>query len=313
MWEKKGIIFSRQNLPGDFWWSQSHTQIPVADLLDNGRIRIYYSTRDGQGRSRTSYFEVLAEDPSQVEYVHDNFILDLGEIGAFDDCGAMPSDLVTVDGKKYLFYIGWNVRNTVRYHNSIGLAISEDGGKTFEKAFPGPILDRTHLEPHFIVTPRVLFENGQWNMWYCGCTKHHLIDGISEPQYQIKYASSKDGVIWERKNQVAIPYAHPFEANARAAVVHDEEGYKMWFCHRSIKDYRTSRKEGYKIGYAESQDGIAWNRDDTRAGIALSEDGWDSQMIAYPYLLDVGGKRLLFYNGNGFGLDGIGYAVWQND
>jgi hypothetical protein len=52
-----------------------------------------------------------------------------------------------------------------------------------------------------------------------------------------------------------------------------------------------------------------WERDDARAGIDVSADGWDSQMICYPAVVDLGERVLLFYNGNGFGANGFGYAT----
>jgi hypothetical protein len=35
-------------------------------------------------------------------------------------------------------------------------------------------------------------------------------------------------------------------------------------------------------------------------------------MIAYPHVVDTGYGRYLFYNGNGFGAAGFGYAVWRD-
>jgi hypothetical protein len=52
-----------------------------------------------------------------------------------------------------------------------------------------------------------------------------------------------------------------------------------------------------------------WNRDDTLAGIDVSAEGWDSEMVAYPHLVEVDGKTLMFYCGNYFGVEGFGYAV----
>ena len=47
----------------------------------------------------------------------------------FDDGGAMPSWLVEHGDILYLYYIGWTAGVTVSYRNSIGLAISDDGGR----------------------------------------------------------------------------------------------------------------------------------------------------------------------------------------
>jgi hypothetical protein len=52
-----------------------------------------------------------------------------------------------------------------------------------------------------------------------------------------------------------------------------------------------------------------WSRDDPEAGIDPSEHGWDSKMIAYPAVVVANGRTLMFYNGNGFGVEGFGYAT----
>jgi predicted GH43/DUF377 family glycosyl hydrolase len=82
----------------------------------------------------------------------------------------------------------------------------------------------------------------------------------------------------------------------------------MWFCYRSISDFRDG-KGSYRIGYASSKDMINWKRDDQKAGIDVSEEGWDSKMITYPYIVQNEDQLIMFYNGNGFGENGFGYAT----
>ena len=307
-WMKKGVVFTAEgNSKGD--WMLSHAQIPVPDMLDDGVLRIYFGTRDRLNRTSTTYVEVEADNPSKVIYVHDRPVLSPGRLGAFDDSGAMPSCIVTSGRRKYLYYIGWNVRTTVRYHNSIGLAVSDDGGRTFTRLYEGPIMDRTFLEPYFVVTPYVIVENGVWKMWYCGCSGWYVENGITEPRYQIKYAESLDGIRWTRDNRICIPYGHDKEANARACVIKDGQMYRMWYCYRSISSYRTEKDSSYRLGYAESTDGVNWMRRDEDVGIDRSEDGWDSQMLAYPYVYQHKGRKYMLYNGNGFGRSGFGYAI----
>lgn len=303
---KKGLIFK---VDGKYPWSQTHAQIPSPDILPNARLRIYYSTRDALSRSLTSFIEVNALDPKEVLYVHDRPILDFGKLGCFDDSGVMPSCVVTHNGAKYLYYCGWNTSTTVRYRNCIGLAVSEDGGITFRRAFEGPILDRSKDEPHLVVTPHVMVEDGIWKMWYCGCTGWKIVNGITEPQYLVKYAESTDGINWQRENRIIIPYRHESEAIGRPVVVHENGIYKMWYSYRSIDGYRTNRNRSYRTGYAESKDNFSWERKDDQAGLELSKEGWDSQMIAYPYVVDYQDQRYILYNGNGFGKSGFGYAV----
>ena len=49
-----------------------------------------------------------------------------------------------------------------------------------------------------------------------------------------------------------------------------------------------------------------------QAGLDRSANGWDSVMLTYTSLLRVSGKMLCFYNGNGFGRAGFGYAVAED-
>jgi hypothetical protein len=82
----------------------------------------------------------------------------------------------------------------------------------------------------------------------------------------------------------------------------------MWYSYRTGVNYRSNKDDSYKIGYAESSDGISWTRKDEQAGIASSSVGWDSEMVAYPYIYQHKDRKYLFYNGNGFGQSGFGFA-----
>ena len=88
---------------------------------------------------------------------------------------------------------------------------------------------------------------------------------------------------------------------ARPCVVSDDGRYRMWYSYDSGC--------GYRIGYAESEDGLRWTRRDDRAGISPSATGWDSEAQAYPWVFSHDGTRFLLYNGNAFGRTGFGLAV----
>jgi hypothetical protein len=74
----------------------------------------------------------------------------------------------------------------------------------------------------------------------------------------------------------------------------------MWYSYSS---------RNYKIGYAESSDGIRWRRKDDNAGLDVSKTGWDSEMVAYAFIFLHNEKKYMLYNGNSFGKNGMGYAV----
>ena len=308
-WIKKGLIFS---VDRNYEWGQTHASLPTVDKISEDRLRVYFGTRDARNFSFTTFIEIEADNPSNVLYLHDKAVLVPGPMGAFDDCGAMPSWIVDHRGKKYLYYVGWNVRNTVPYHNSIGLAVSSDNGMTFQKLSDGPIIDRNIAEPYFSALPCVLVEDGLWRMWYLSCVKWSVFNNRPEPYYHIKYAESKDGVNWKRAEKVCIDFKDSREcAIARACVINDNKQYKMWYSYRNLENYRTDKINSYRIGYAESINGADWIRKDSETGINVSPDGWDSQMIEYPFVCNYKGKRYMFYNGNGFGKSGIGYAILE--
>ncbi len=308
-WSKKGLIFvcdSNQQ------WNKSYASVPTVYKIDEKRLRIYYTSRDIQNRTNISFIDVQADKPDNIIYIHNKPVLTHGNIGMFDDMGAMVSHVFDVGVEVWMYYVGWNVRNTIAYHNSIGLAISQDGGMTFEKFSKGPLFDRTYKEPYFSSIPFILKEDNIWRMWYSSATKWVEYDGKTEPYYHIKYAESKNGIDWKRESKVAINFKDKDECGiVRACVLKDNSIYKMWYSYRFLQDYRVDKIKSYRIGFAESKDGINWIRKDEDIGIDISESGWDSEMIQYPFVYDYHDKRYMIYNGNIFGKTGFGYAVLE--
>jgi hypothetical protein len=305
-WIKKGLIY---NPAGDAQWSRTHASVPTVDTADPKVWRIYFGTRDEMNRNRISYIDVEGGNPANVLYRHNAPVLDLGGLGTFDECGVMPSWILDYGGKKYLYYIGWTVRTTIPYHNAIGLAISVDGGHTFRRFSEGPLFGENYVEPFFTGTSCVLIENDVWKNWYLSCTGWTKAEGRAEPRYHIKYAESSDGVNWDRCGRVAIDYKSESEAGiVRASVLRENDLYHMWYSYRGGIAYRMNPETSYRIGYAQSKDGISWTRMDDCAGIDVSAEGWDSEMIEYPHVVQHRGTKYMFYNGNKFGHSGFGYA-----
>jgi hypothetical protein len=305
-WEKRGRIFVPDgNLP----WMRTHAGLPVADLLDEQTLRIYFAGRDDQGRSRIGCLDVDADDPRTVLRLHPEPLLPLGERGTFDDNGMTPSCIVSDGDCKYLYYIGWNPQVTVSYRLAIGLATSHDGGRSYRRCSAGPLLDRDREEPFFNTAPCVVREGRRWRMWYVSCTGWEDVQGHPEPRYHVKYAESDDGIAWRRTGLVAIASGPMAEAIGRPWVMRLADRYAMWFSYRGLVDYRTDRAAGYRVGYAESPDGIRWERGPDPEGLERSAAGWDSLMLGYTQLLRIRGRLYCFYNGNGFGRSGFGYAM----
>jgi predicted GH43/DUF377 family glycosyl hydrolase len=305
-WEKLGRVFVPD---GSIPWMRTHAQVPVADRLDADRLRIYFGSRDDRNRARIGWIDVDSEDPRRVLDVSREPLLPLGDRGTFDDSGMMPSCIVPVGRRKYLYYMGWNPQVTVSYRVSVGLAESEDGGRTYRRYAAGPVLDRNLAEPFFCASNSVLREDRRWRMWYTSCTGWVEVHGRPEPIYHIKYAESEDGNTWRRDGIVCIDYDECARAISRPWVMRLGDRYGMWFSYRGSVDYRTDPRTSYRIGYAESADGLSWERRPDPAGLGRSAEGWDSLMMAYPNVIRAAGRVLCFYNGNDFGKSGLGYAV----
>lgn len=309
-WIKRGRIFAPDR---NFPWMQTHASIPVVDPVSEDVLRIYFGTRDSAGRSHIGYVEVEADEPTRVIGVSDKPVLLLGPPGTFDDNGIMPSWIVDHGGRKFLYYIGWNPQVTVPYRLAIGLAVSEDGGRTFQKASDGPVADRSFEEPFFNTAPCVHAGDGAWRMWYISCTGWELVGNRMEPEYRVACVESEDGLHWRKPGKVCIDYDDFARAIGRPCVIKDGSLFRMFYSYRSIRGYRTDPAQSYRLGYAESEDGLHWTRKDGEVGIARSAEGWDSQMMEYCFISRHKGRTRLFYNGNDFGGTGFGYAELEND
>jgi len=299
-WVKKGLIFKPE---GQFDWVMTHAMLPVADRLSGDYYRIYFSGRDRLNRSSIGYVEVNMNEPQSVLHLSEKPVLGLGALGSFDDNGVTPTWIVNHRGRKYMYYLGWNKGSTVRASEVTGLAISADGGKTFQRVSRAPILDRTDSEPYTILVGScVLIEGNKWRMWYDSADQWLHKD---LPRYNIKYAESTDGMNWIRGGAVSVDFKYPGESRvSRACVLREDRIYKMWYCY-------AIGSGGYRIGYAESVNGITFHRKDEEVGIDVSPSGWDSEMVCYPYVFEHNGKRNMLYCGNGYGKTGFGYAVLE--
>ncbi len=293
-WTKKGLLFAPE---GDVDWLHSHAALPVVDQIENG-YRVYFSSRDIRGRAQVGFFETDRKF-QQVTRVAERPVIALGPLGAFDDSGVTTSWIVNHNDKKYHYYSGWSLGVSVPFYFFIGLAISEDGGATYTRLSPSPILERNEIDPYLTASPCVLVEDGRWRMWYVSGTGWELKNERPQHRYHIKYAESRDGIAWKREGVVCIDYVSDDEyAISRPCVLKDGDLYRMWFA---------SRGRSYRICYAESNDGLTWTRKES--GIDVSESGWDSEMIAYPFVFEREDTYYMLYNGNDYGKTGIGWAV----
>ena len=234
-------------------------------------------------------------------------VLEPGPMGHFDDHGIYAASAVCDGEKIYLYTIGWNPGPTPPlFTAAVGLAVSEDGGLHFRKWSAAPIMGRSEHDPCLVTSPFVMKQKDQWRMWYVSGFRWQETDKGLQSFYNIKYATSEDGVQWKREGIVCLDHCVPEEKNiARTWVSRQPTGYEAWFSF--------DRGQGYRIGFAVSENGVEWQRKDEEAGMALSSEGFDAEAMAYPAVIEHAGRHFMFYNGNGFGRDGIGLAVDRDE
>ena len=307
-WKKLGKIFDVDSIELD--WMNSHAMMPVVEKYSDTQIRVYFSPRDIRNRSRAASFIFNMDKKEIVTYTKEP-LLDLGERGCFDDSGVMPTCIVSLeDSKKYLYYNGWTLGGTIPFFSFNGIAISNDNGETFKKMGRYPVaLNRDEIDPYSTFAPFVLKDNDIWKMWYVSLIRWEEENNELKHYYHIKYAESLDGINWKKEGKVCINFKNDLEyAIARPCVIKSKNIYKMWYSYRAGEKNLT-----YRIGYAESLDGINWERMDEKVNLNVSESGWDSEMICYAYLFEYNDRLYMLYNGNGYGKTGIGLAVLEEE
>ncbi len=298
-WDKLGRIFSPS---GERPWMQTHAAVPIPLALGGNLFRVYFGTRDDQNHPHIGYVEFDIKQPDKILNISRDYILGPGLKGYFDDNGVYPGPIVAHGKKLFMYFIGRNNGVPPLYYMSIGLAVSEDQGKSFHRLLKAPLMGRSEFDPWMVSTPFVIKEGDRWRMWYLSGFMWDETDQDPHSYYHIKYAESADGIKWRREGLVCIELRDGETNIASPTVLKDDDIYKMWY------SYVISGQE-YRIGYAESSNGYAWTRKDDEVGIDISHSSWDSQTMAYPYVFVHNDKKYMLYSGNNFGRDGFGLAV----
>jgi hypothetical protein len=299
-WQRLGLVYVPD---GSAWWARRNASFPTAVVRPHGRIGVYYTALDDRQDGRTGYLEVSAEDPLRVVGAASGPVLDIGRPGEFDDCGVNAFSAVTLPDCTYLYYQGWQRTAKAPYAIFTGLAMADADGGSFRKHSRVPILERTDEEPYIRGAPFVRREDGRWRMWYASCTGWTIGGSGARYRIVIRSADSTDCIHWTTKPGTCLEPQGAEYGVGRPWVIRDAAVWRMWYSIRS--DDRP-----YRIGYAESVDGDAWTRIDDRGGLERTGSGWESAMVCYPSVVDVAGRRYLFYNGNTHGATGFGVAEW---
>jgi hypothetical protein len=302
-WKKHGLLFAPS---GEFYWMKKYAILPTPEWIEEKNcIRVYFASTNEENVGHITYLDCDADNPLQIIHYPGKFILGPGENGCFDDCGVNPVSLFSFDNKKYLSYIGFQRTEKLPY--MMFSAWAEINNEACINRPNVPYLDRTEQEPHIRSAPFVLQVENNYLIYYVAAQgwktmSEGFYNGKTLPVYQIKILRTVDFKQFESIPEPAIKAETESEFGfGRPWVLYDNEVFKMWYSVRTMN-------AGYRVGYAESKDGIHWKRTDNLVGIEPSATGWDSEMICYAAVIKVKNKYWMFYNGNGHGLSGMGLA-----
>ena len=316
-WRKLGRVFDPRDvtLPdGCDVFAQAPQVIEFPDFL-----RVFFSTRSVDERSGKYLSHVAYVDIDRslrgIRSVGEREVLPLGGLGCFDEHGIFPMSVVRHGDEILGYTTGWSRRTSVSVETAIGLAVSRDGGVTFERKGPGPVLAASPREPFLVGDGFVRVVGGTFHMWYIFGTDWRRPSPVAPPErtYKIGHAVSLDGVAWTREDgrRIISDRLGPDESQALPTVIEIDGRHHMYFCYRESVDFRTNAVRSYRIGHAVSDNLRDWARDDDDP-LPLGGPGeWDAEMQCYPHVFESDGRVFMLYNGNGFGRFGFGAAVLE--
>lgn len=302
-WVKRGRIWE----PGGAWWKRQYGMMPTPLVLpEENRIRVYFGATDENVFGRISYVDLAADDPSRILREHDGFVLDVGEDGAFDDCGVVPSCAVRDEDRIMLYTVGFQRCVKTPFMLFAGLAESSDG-ENFRRVSDAPILPREPGRAFGQGAPCVIREEGRWRMWHWFADGWSREGGKAYYKYHIGRAESDDGRTWRMYGDACLSPEEGECGVARPWVVKAGGIWHMFFSRR-MADAGSGKVSYGGIGRAVSEDGIRWRRVENDVLLPSPGDGWDSEMTCYAAVFEAGGRWIMLYNGNGNGKTGFGWA-----
>lgn len=299
-WKKLGKIFENS---GEHEKLRTHAANPLALPISDHIYRVFYSGRDEENRSSVSYFD-FDLDQMQVVYKHEFPLITHGAEDSFYSHGISLGNAFEMNGHTYINFMGWHIPDNQHWMGKIGRLLLNDTSISLTIDPDHPFIDLDQEDPVSLSYPWIHFDNDLYQMWYGSTVYWNSAE--EEMLHIIKYASSRDGVEWSKMGEAVPHILGHSQAFSRPSVIKHHAGYEMWF------SYRGKLHSNYRIGYATSMDGIQWNCDYDKVGLDVSEEGWDREMICYPYVFAHNDSLYMLYNGNGYGKSGIGLAVLES-
>tara|TARA_B100000989_G_C19510894_1_gene458980 strand:+ start:207 stop:1148 length:942 start_codon:yes stop_codon:yes gene_type:complete len=299
-WESLGLIFNPKKY---LKWVKSHAWVPTPIVIKKDKVRVFFAGRDKENHSNIGFFDVSLKNPKKIIKVSNQPILKKGRLGCFDDSAAIPSYITKINKKYFLYYVGWTRGITVPYISSIGLAVSNNLNGKFKRISESPIIGKSKFDPIFTASCFVEKKDKKFKMIYTS-NRSWKNDKFFIPNYNIKYAYSKNGIDWKVTNKFLLKKNTEKEIAITRPWLLNEKNKKLLFY--SYKNYK-NKGRNYKIGFASREQNL-WKRKDSNLQIENKKDTFDKSMQEYASIIKYKDFYYMFYNGNNYGENGIGLA-----
>lgn len=286
-------------------WDQWTNGVSVVRTPDGARYRMYYCGRKGAG---IGFAEASIADPLAWREHPASPVLTPRADNWEGDMLNQPRVVKVTDEHWRMYYTGWGYRPSPERGESeggtswaMGLAESFDGGTTWRRARDEPILPRGQSgdpDDGGACVPTLLRVGNQWWMWYTA----GKVNPAGHQNIHLCLATSDDGLEWTKHpaNPVLTDDFGdaPRSVTSRCCVRRERGVFRLWY---------SFAKPDYRICYAESLDGVHWERSPIQPALDASPaPTWDDQMVEYPEIDVVDGQWRLWFCGNGFG--SVGFA-----
>ena len=284
-------------------WTNGVSIVPTAD---GKTYRMYYAGRKGAGIGLAE--AAIANPLSWKEHPASPVLVPREDNWEGNQIN-QPRVVKVTDMHWRMYYTGWGFPGPDKPKAlgspwAMNIAESFDGGTIWKRLRDEPIMERGGAgspDDGAACVPMVIRVGDEWMMWYTA--------GQIAPDGQLNVhlclATSPDGVWWEKYagNPVLTDQAGdtPHIFASRCYVRHDDGVFRMWYSY-------SMGQPSYRIRYAESLDGIHWERAPIAPVLNASPTpAWDDMRVEYPEVQVVDGAFRLWFCGNEFG--SVGYAT----
>lgn len=304
---KKGFLFKPE---GDISWWQSHCMAPAAIKINETTLRVYMGCWDSQGISRIGFIDVDINNPQIIKAISQKPVLDIGDDGCFDENGVFPAHVIKEKDRIILFYTGFQLGHKIRHYNFGGAAVSTDGGNTFSRISNAPVLDRSDEGLFVRAGQSTIFHNQNYHSVYSAGSSWREVKEVKRPEYDIFYQQTFDPFNLSKSGKKILTISEQEHGLGRPQIISLGEKFYIFYTRRIIKDMN------YHMGMAVSDDLINWTRSDDLLFKNIphgEKNQFDSEMVYFPCVVKTDeNQAVLFYSGNGFGKDGLGYSLIEN-